>query len=385
MTRAVPKVVIVGTTDVDARIELMQRLRPEFEPGAIGSTEEQRDRFDRAGLPYRVCALSRRVSPLQDWKTYRELVRAFREIKPDVVHTFDTKPCVWARLAACAAGVPVVVGTITGLGAIYATRSIMTRLLSAVYEPLQRRASHRSNMTLFYNPDDADQFTKSGVVPADRSAVINGSGIRTDLFRRDAVTQNDLSRVARDAGIGDEDVVVTMIARVCRSKGVLEFADAADRFREDDKRFRFILVGPEDEAAWDRLTAAELDRVRGAVTWLGERNDVATVLAASSICVLPTYYREGIPRALIEAASMGLPLVATDMPGCREIVRPGVNGHLVAKHDLESLVGAIRRLAGNEDEARRYGAASREIAVNEFDISVIAREIREVYRTCLDP
>ena len=383
MNGGLKKVVIVGTTDVDARIELMQCLCSGFELSAIGSTEEQRVRFEDAGLAYRVCPLSRGVNPIRDWIAYRGFVQALRELRPDVVHAFDTKPCVWARLAARAVGVPCVIGTITGLGALYATPGMAARLTRTIYEPLQRRACHRSNMTVFYNRDDADQFADAGIVPRDRTAIVPGSGVRTDRFSRDQVAFDELSRVREDAGLREGEFVVTMVVRVCRSKGVMEFAAAADRLRQEVKQVRFLLVGPEDRGAWDHLDDSQLDVVRRSVTWLGKRDDIAAVLAASNVCVLPTFYREGIPRVLVEAASMGLPLIATDVPGCRDVVRPGVNGLLVPGQDPESLAQAIARLAGNEAEARAFGQASRQIAVNEFDITAVAREIGAIYRACV--
>lgn len=384
MTGHRPRVTIVGTIDVDARIELMERLRPEFEPSAMGTTAKQGNAFKEAGLEYSAYSMSRGPRPLGDWIAYRNLIRSFQASKPDIVHTFDTKPCAWGRLAAHAAGVPVVIGTITGLGSLYTSNSPAARILRALYEPLQRRACHRSNLTLFYNHDDRQQFIDSRIVPADGSALIAGSGIRTDRFSRDAVDDSAVRRVRRDADLADDDIVVTMITRVCRSKGVLDFAEAARHLSEDGARIRLLLIGPEDVDARDRLESSELRQVREAVTWLESRDDIAAILAASHIFALPTYYREGIPRVLIEAASMGLPLIATDVPGCREIVRPGTNGELVPPRDPVALANAIRRRVKNAEESVKYGTASREIAVSEYDISTIAERVRDIYRECGD-
>jgi len=379
----VPSVAIVGTIDVDARIDLMRRLRPDFAPRAIGSTPGQRAAFAAAGFDYTAVAMSRKASPIADWRSYRALVRELRRSRPDVVHTYDTKPCVWARLAARAAGVPVVVGTITGRGTLYANGGLFTRLVRLVYEPLQRRASHLADMTLFYNSEDLAEFTARGVVPRDRAGLVHGSGVRCDRFRRESITSADCAAFRREIGVGEKDVVVTVVARVCRSKGVLEFAEAADRLSAADACVRCVLVGPADHDAWDHLSPAELDRLRRAVIWIAARDDIETVLAASDIAVLPTYL-EGMPRALIEAAAMGLPLVATDVPGCREIVRPGVNGTLVPKQDPAALANAILTLIRDPGAARAYACASRAIAVEEFDLAAVANEIRGIYSACLE-
>jgi glycosyltransferase involved in cell wall biosynthesis len=327
--------------------------------------------------------MSRRVNPWGDLRSYRELVRIFRRLRPDIVHTFDTKPGVWGRLAARAAGVPVIVGTITGLGTLYVDSDVKTRLVRAIYQPLQRLACHCSDLTIFYNRDDIAQFTKARVAPPDRCAIVPGSGIHTDQFCRERVPSDDVERVRGDISLRDGEVVVTMIARICRSKGVLEFAGAADIVRLKLPRVRFVLVGPWDKDVLDRLSAPEMDRVRKSVTWLGERKDIAAILAVSDICALPTF-REGNPRVLMEAASMGLPVIATDGPGCREVVRNEVNGLLIPLNDAGALAGAVERLAGDVNLRRVFGAASRELAITKFDIDIISGKIAALYRRCLE-
>lgn len=383
MSEPKTRVVFVGTVDVDARIELMQSLSPHFEMSAIGSAEGLKSRFEQAGFSYHCVAMSRGANPVGDLISYRCLIRLFRSLRPDVAHTFDTKPCVWGRLAARTAGVRVVVGSITGLGALYVDSDIRTRLIRAVYEPLQRLACHRSDMTIFYNRDDAGEFAEAGIVPPDRSAIVPGSGIRTDQFSQENISPEKRSRVKEEAGLRNGELVVTMIARVCKSKGVLEFARAADLVSSWNPRVRFLLVGPEDRDVMDKLSAEEKTKVRNSVTCLGERKDIAAILAVTDICALPSYYREGIPRVLIEAASMSLPLITTDAPGCREVVHDGLNGILIRPRDAESLAQAVKQMAADEGLRRRYGSASRQRAVNEFDISIIAERVTGIYRSCL--
>jgi glycosyltransferase involved in cell wall biosynthesis len=260
---------------------------------------------------------------------------------------------------------------------------VKTRLVRAIYQPLQRLACHCSDLTIFYNRDDIAQFTEAGVAPPDRCAIVPGSGIHTDQFCRESVPSDDVERVRGDIRLRDGEVVVTMIARICRSKGVLEFARAADIVRLKLPRVRFVLVGPWDKQVLDRLSAPEMDRVRKSVTWLGERKDIAAILAVSDICALPTF-REGNPRVLMEAASMGLPVIATDGPGCREVVRNEVNGLLIPLNDAGALAGAVERLAGDENLRRVFGAASRELAITKFDIDIISGKIAALYRRCLE-
>ena len=189
-------------------------------------------------------------------------------------------------------------------------------------------------------------------------------------------------RVRLEHGLRDE-IAVVMVSRVIRSKGVLEFAAAARAVRTKSPAVRFILVGPEDRASLDALTTTELEAVRESVTWLGPRNDVREILGMADIFVFPSFYREGVPRALLEAASMGLPLVAADVPGSRDIVDDGVNGYLVPPRDPEAIVDAVLRLAASPDLRLRFGEQSRKRAVLRFDLAAVAARMASVYHELL--
>ena len=175
------------------------------------------------------------------------------------------------------------------------------------------------------------------------------------------------------------ETVVTMISRVIRAKGIPEFMAAAQEISARRPDVRFLLVGPEDTESIDRLNANELAQLKQAVTWPGPRRDVPTVLALSDIFVLPSAYREGIPRVLLEAAAMGLPIVTTNSPGCSEVVEDGVNGYLVPVRDAPALSQAILRLLEQRELRQRFGQASRQRVVERFDLSVIVKQMRSVY------
>ncbi len=376
-------VLIVGTSDVDGRLDLMQSIRDDFHLSAAGTAAHLRAVFQQAGFVYDIYPLARRVSPLTDLRTVVSLARLFRRRRPDLVHAFDTKPCVFARIAAWLARVPVIAGTLPGLGALYADEQVSTRMVRALYEQLQRLASHRSDLTIFQNHHDARQFIARGIVPESRFTVIPGSGVRTDLFDPATIPQSERARVRAELGIAHDALAVTMIARVIRAKGVLEFAAAAQAVRARRPGVAFLLVGPADDDSVDRLTPAEQAQLAQTVTWAGARKDIPAVLAASDVFALPSFYREGIPRALLEAASMGLPLITTDSPGCNEAVGHEVNGFLIPPHDPAALAQAILRLADDPDMRRRFGQASRQRAVACFDLAKIADETRSVYKELL--
>jgi len=373
------KVALVGGPDVDGRIDLMHRLKDSFNVFAIGSNPALSERFAQAGFRYHYYSLARRVNPLSDLFTLMQLLRIFRHEQPDIVHAFDTKPCVFARLAARLAGVPIVVGTLPGLGSLYVTSGIATRTVRVIYEMLQRLACHVSDFTVFQNHDDARHFVERGLAPAHKATMIPGSGVRTDVFSRQAVDKAEVKQLRVDLGLSHEDVVVTMISRLIRSKGVLEFAEAARIVKCHHDHVRFLLVGPDDRESVDRLGLDELKMLSESVTWLGERPNIPLILALSDIFVLPSFYREGVPRVLLEAASMGLPLIATKSPGCVEVVHDGVNGFLVPPCDSKALAKAIETLVQAPSLRHTLGLASRELAVTSFDLSVIAQETANLY------
>jgi glycosyltransferase involved in cell wall biosynthesis len=277
--------------------------------------------------------------------------------------------------------VPVVIGTLPGLGSLYSAPSRRGRLVRLVYQPLQAIACRWADLTTFQNEDDAREFTRRRVVPADRALVIPGTGVATDVF---TPPDRETAR-ARRAELGlDGRVVAVMISRIVRSKGVLDFAAAARIVGTAGSDVCFLLVGPEDRTSLDALTAPELEELRSSLTWLGPLQDVRGVLAAADIFVFPSFYREGVPRALLEAAAMGLPLVAADMPGSRDVVKDGVNGYLVQPHDSNAIAQAIIQLAEAPELRHRLGENSRARAVSHFGLTAVAERLEAVYRDLLE-
>jgi glycosyltransferase involved in cell wall biosynthesis len=378
-----PKVLLVGGPDVDARLELMHCLKDAFNFSAFGSDSTLHDRFLAEGFGYSTYNLSRRGNPVLDLLTLGQLVLMFRRLKPQIVHTFDTKPGVWARLGARLAGVPIIIGTLPGLGSLYASDSLRTRLVRLVYERLQTLACRLTDLTVFQNHKDARQFVAAGVVPEQKATVILGSGVPTNLFNPARVSDVKQTQLRTELGIRPYEIVVTMVSRVIRSKGVLEFMVAAREVGTRYPNVRFLLVGPNDDDSVDRLNSAELLQLKQTVTWSGPRRDIPVVLAISDISVLPSAYREGIPRVLLEAASMGLPIVTTDSPGCNEVAKHNVNGFLVPARNPAALSRAILRLTEQPELRQRFGEASRRRAIEHFDLSIIAEQTRAVYQQLL--
>lgn len=379
-----PHLMFIGGPDVSARIELMNLLRSDFRLSALGSEPRAAERFQEAGFRYQSYLMARRVNPVSDFLTFSQLFRLFRRERPDIVHTFDTKPCVYGRLAAYLARVPLIIGTLPGLGSLYAADGdALVRGIRFLYEKVQSLACRTSDLTIFQNLEDRDYFVERRLALPEKTTVVAGSGVRTDVFSRGAVRQQEIQELRDELGLLDRHVVVTMISRVLRTKGVLEFARASRVVRQRCKDVVFLLVGPDDVDSVDRLNPREMEEITQTVQWLGERREIAAILAVTDIFVLPSYYREGIPRVLLEAASMSLPLIAADSPGCRDVIQPGVNGLLVPPRSVEDLVDAICLLVADPELRRRFGARSRQRVVECFDLSVIAGQLRSIYADLL--
>jgi glycosyltransferase involved in cell wall biosynthesis len=372
---------LVGGPDVDARIDLMRSLSSDFEVCAAGTDPRLSASFAESKLRFRHYRMSRGVNPVLDAYGSWQLLRIFRAERPDVVHTFDTKPGVWGRLAARIAGVPVVIGTLPGLGSLYTPTGWKGTVVRFVYQPLQALASRAADRTVFQNTDDAHEFERRRVVPRGKAMVIPGSGVRTELFCP-AVGAAEAAYRA-ELGLREGGLVVLMVSRVLRSKGVLELARAAHAVRREDSAIQFLLAGPSDAESLDALTAAELQELRNAITWIGPRRDVKRLLALADVFVFPSFYREGVPRVLLEAASMALPLVAADVAGSRDVVEHGVNGFLVPPRDSPAIAEAVLRLAREPELRARLGAQSRRRAVAYFDLAVIAERTTSLYRELL--
>jgi glycosyltransferase involved in cell wall biosynthesis len=378
-----PKVLIIGSEDVHARIDLMCGLAGSYSLEAAGTSRERASCFERQGFPYHYYPLSRGLRPLSDAFALVALCRLLDRLHPKIVHAFDTKPGVYGCLAARLTGVEVVIGTVTGLGSLYTEDGLRSKVVRGTYEKLQRLASRHSDLTIFQNRDDLDEFVTRRVVPPDKAALIAGSGVPTDLLDPARISDDQRQQVRASLGIPANTLLVTMVSRVIRSKGVEEFAAAAERLRSRFPDAHFLLVGPADRDSVDSFSADELAVLGRAVQWQGARQDIPQVLATSDIFVLPSYLREGIPRVLLEAAAMGLPLITTDSPGCNDVVEDGVNGLLTPARNPVALSEAIARLLAQPDLRKRFGRASRQRAVERFDLERVVTQTHRLYSELL--
>jgi glycosyltransferase involved in cell wall biosynthesis len=300
------------------------------------------------------------VDVRSDFAAAREFFSICRELRPDIVHTHNPKPGVYGRIAARLARVPNVVNTVHGL---YALPTDPLPKRAAVYG-LERMAAACSDAELLQNEEDLPVL-RSLRVPQ-RKLHLLGNGVDLTRFDPD-LDAAARAQVRRELGIADEEVVVGLVGRLVAEKGYREVFSAARQLTASQPRVRFVVVGPAEFGKPDAISREELDTAeRDGVTFLGMRHDMERLYPAMDLYVLASH-REGLPRSAMEAAAMGLPVVATDIRGCRQVVDHGTTGELVPVRDPAALTAAIERLVADEFRRRAMGQAARAKAVTEFD------------------
>jgi glycosyltransferase involved in cell wall biosynthesis len=326
----------------------------------------------KEGFTFHEIPMSRKGTSLwNEPATIFALFRLYSRLRPSLVHHFRLKPVLHGSLAASMAGVPAVVNTLTGLGHIFTEHSRRTALLRRLVSTGCRRAfRHRNLRVVFQNPDDRAVFINDRIVPADQTAVIKGSGVDLSVFAASPEP--------------DGEPVVVLASRMLWDKGIAQFVEAAEILRAEGVKATFALVGASDPGNPTAIPVEQLHlwQEKGSVQWWGLRKDMPDVLAQSHIVCLPSY-REGIPRILIEAAACGRPIITTDAPGCRELVRPGENGLLVPVQDTGALVNALRTLIGNSEMRKAMGTYNRTLAMQEFDLELVISQYRNLYQDLL--
>jgi glycosyltransferase involved in cell wall biosynthesis len=321
-----------------------------------------------AGLRLRPTQLDRSgINPLHDRKTIAELLRIYREEKPDVVHHVALKPTLYGAYCAWRTGVPVVINALGGMGFLFLARSLPARLLRGVVRLLLRLMLNRpASRTILQNRDDVNLLVEKVGVRRGNICLIRGSGVDTEKFRP----------TPEPAGMP----VAVCVSRMLHDKGIVELVEAARLLQRKGVALRVRLVGATDEnpASIDQTQLDAWAR-EGVVEVAGPSTDIPGEYARAHIAVLPSY-REGLPKSLLEAAAAGRPMVATDVPGCREICRDGETGLLVPARSVAPLAAALERLAADAALRARLGARAREIAVAEFAEAIVVRETLDLYR-----
>lgn len=318
------------------------------------------------GFPWIPFPLSRQgIKPLGELWTIWHLIRLYNRVRPDIVHHFTIKPVIYGSLAAHVLHIPAIINSITGLGHLFIDTASRTRLLRTIVKVLYR-ISLRRTQAIFENPEDRDIFIQNRLLKAEQAHLIMGTGVDVKKFRP----------TAKNNGTP----VVLFSSRMLVTKGLLEFMEAARLLKQKGIRARFALAGKTDPGNPASIPEEQIDAWKdsGLFEWWGWRDDMPSTLAQADMFCLPSY-REGVPNALLEAAACGLPIVTTDVPGCRDVVTHGLNGLLVPVRNAPVLAEAMETLISNAQLRHQMGTAGREIAVNKFGLDKVNEETLMIY------
>ena len=332
-------------------------------------------RLKKEGFHWISLKMNRRsLNPWAEAKVVSALTSIYRREHPDLVHHFTIKSVIYGAIAARVAGIPNQVNAVAGLGHVFTSDSVQARVLRPIVRALFRLILRMSpGRMILQNADDRDLFLKNRLVGPDSIRVIRGSGVNTSKFCQH-----------RQEDRQSKDLRVLMATRLLWEKGVGEYVEAARMVKAILPDVEFLLAGAPDDGNPSSVPSATIGscQKKGIITALGHVEDMAALLQEVDIVVLPSY-REGTPRILLEAAASGLPIVTTDVPGCREIVEHDVNGLLVPAKDPRALAEALESLANNPEERRRMGEEGRKKVLEEFDERIVIRRTMDVYRELL--
>lgn len=374
------KIVLFANTDwylYNFRLPLARHLQKSgFDVLLVSPPGEYGDRFNEASLRWRPIAMDRRsLYPLREFRVLSQLVRLYRDEQPDIVHHFTIKCVIYGAIAAAIAGVPARVNAVAGLGFVFTSSTPKARLLRPLVRMLLRWALNRKcSRLILQNPGDVAAFHGSGVAGARLTRLIRGSGVDTSRFHP-----------ATEPVMSGQTTRVLLASRLLWDKGIGEYVDAARELRTASLPIRFILAGAPDPGNPASISQEQLDAwaAEGVVELLGQVSDMGAQFAKTDIAVLPSYYGEGLPKSLIEAAACALPLVTTDVPGCRDVVTDGEDGLIVPVRNASALAAAIRTLHNNPKWARQLGHAARKRALAEFDERIVISRTLDVYAELL--
>lgn len=304
------------------------------------------------------------ISIIGDLKYYHQLKKVIKAEKPDLVFCYTIKPVVYGSLAARHAGVKQIYPMVTGLGRVYASTDFKAVVLRMITGLLYKFAFKGCNKVIFQNNDDLNTLVNLSYLPKSKAVRVDGSGVNMERFVANKLPTED---------------IFLMIARVIKEKGVLEFAEAARIVKKEYPKARFILLGGYDTALGAiKPEELEIYILDGSIEFPGETKDVVPYFEKARIFVLPTYYCEGLPRAILEAMAMARAVITTNWPGCRDAVTDSFNGLLVSPKDSKGLAESMKYMIANPDKVQRMSVNSLKLCQEKYDVKIVNKSMLQI-------
>lgn len=337
------------------------------------SDSEISQRFTAYGFICHAWQIDRKsVNPIINLTGLYDLYKLLKKISPDIIHAITIKPNICVGLLGFFISVPYVL-SVTGTGIIFSGKSLAVKWVRPIVRTLYKLSTNRKNCRMiFENWEDSDYFVETGLCHKDQAVTILGAGVNTELFK------------ASDENI-DQVPKILFAARLLWDKGLGDLVEAGKLLREKGLDFSIEVAGIVDQST---LSAIDENTIKdwadsGLIRWLGTEKNMPALIAKANIVVLPTFYGEGVPRILIEAASCSRVIITTDMPGCREITRDGINGILVPPRDVAALADALAKLITDPPMRIQMGQRGRSIAEKEFSEERVIAETLQLYKELL--
>lgn len=350
------------------RMDLIRHLLQRFDLLIIAPKDEFAPELTAAGCAYRDIDFNNRSeNPVRDYALFKSLEKIYREEKPDFIFHYVIKPNIYGSMAAARCGIQSV-AVVTGLGYAFDRHNWLNRIVRFLYKKALKKATE----AWFLNPEDANEFHQRGLVSADKIRILPGEGINTNYF----FPQTN-KPVARSKAFQ-----FLMATRLLKSKGVGIYVEAARILKKKHRDIRFELIGFFEKNHPDSISSAELRQwqKKDIIHYGGFARDVRPFLRQADCFVFPSFYHEGIPRCLMEAAAMEIPIITSQNTGCREVVREGWNGFLAVPNSAADLAGRMEEMMLLSNGQRsEMGKKGRELVMEKFGIDKVLRE----YDNCL--
>lgn len=374
MTIMPPKIIFLTSEDwafCTHRLPVARAARDAgYQVIVVTNVDQHQDQIEQEGFRLIPLQWDRgNTNPLQELKVLRQIIQIYRQEAPDLLHHVALKPVLLGSLASWFAKRPAMVNALTGLGYLFIKTGRKAHIIRQILCKILRLTINRQNACLLMqNPDDLALLQNLGVVTSAKTALIRGSGV-------------DINQYHPTEEPSGSQIQFGLVARMLWDKGIGEAVGAADLLHKRGIDFCLNLIGPLDPHNKAAISAAQLKlwQEKPYIKWHGPIDDISSVWQQNHIALLPSY-REGLPKALLEAAASGRAIIATDVPGCREICHHSFNGHLIAAKQIPELAEAMYQLATSPSLRQRYHQASRKLVETELSEQIVQQKTLAVYQ-----
>lgn len=344
---------------------------------AIYPKSKLNEEFEKLGIKVVNYEINRKsLNPFSEKKAINAIYQAIKDLDLDVLHTFTAKPNIYGTIAGKKAKIPKIFNLVEGLGSFYVEKNLKNNIIKALMERLYKKTFKLSNGCIFVNEDDPLYMCEKGLIQKEKVTIIKSVGVDSSVFDMKKIDLKAIQKLKQSLQI-DGKKIVLMVARAIWHKGVKEYYEAAKIIKQNDENVEFLYVGGTDDG---NVSCASIEFLNSKyVKYLNQRDDIIDLTAICDVYVLPSY-REGIPRTLLEAASMSKAIVTSDTVGCKEVVDDGINGFLVPIKDAKTLAKKINILLNNDKMRLSMGEFGRQKVLEEFDIKQVLRQYLEFYK-----